>query len=135
MEKLKEFVIDRSKWLCGAESLKKVIDQKKEDLFDIRSKRSCCLGLYANQCGIGKDILKNNSTIFGLVAEANSHPKIKKLEWLNEHIGNFNTDRVESEFMLTNDDPEISQKERESRLKKAFAKNGVKVKFVGRLLG
>lgn len=109
------FEIDKQKWARGG------INGEPKLLND-RGNR-CCLGFYCGAVGVSPnhlDDLDYPSEIEDLPAEA---------EWLTRPIA-FRTDWPEDELSRINDSTEISDIERQSRIAKLFAEQGIAINFI-----
>ena len=123
-----KFILDRSKWLCGDKSFeinKNGNNSLGSELWDPHKKRGCCLGNLALACGVSKNDLQDH----GMPTEINI-PNILKFLTLPGKLPGANR---EKDYAIVNDDKEISQKEREKRLKKLMKEDGIDIQFVGKL--
>jgi hypothetical protein len=111
---MKEFTIDRSRWLRG-------------DVFDTPSQmrdrqgRMCCLGFYAESCGA--------KAMTGKACPSDLKDLPEEASWL---VVKHDYRSVQDVFTEANDASCESEKNREKKIKQLFAERGVKVKFVGR---
>lgn len=135
-ELVKEFTIDRRRWLRG---------EGDGTLRDLDNHR-CCIGFYAGACGYAASKLYHVDTIHDMLndflrntkkenATYVDYPKAlrKAFESVNENIDNSSVSEGESIFLelyKVNDDEDISDKEREKFIIKTFKKFGIKVKFI-----
>lgn len=108
-----EFTISRKEWLRGEGSEKSFL------LAD--DGRRCCVGIYANKCGIPDKQLLNFSYVDNhLVIGA---PELKWL-WGDEY------ETAEArELYETNDEMFTPESEREQKITELFAQQGIKVTF------
>jgi hypothetical protein len=117
-----KLVIDRSKWLRGEGS---------DDSYLLRNEdgKLCCLGFYAQACGLETEAITN-------VATPAQVPKYANI-WGDGACWLFDESNVSStcnDLMMINDEklPFFdSEKEREEQVAAIFAKHGVQVEFVG----
>jgi len=152
---LKEFTIDRSVWLLPETSL-----EDSSLLAD--DGKMCCLGQYANACGVKDRYIKNVSSFEDLAPSKRSRFYSIVKEFLEDnHISSpiYNENNVISRTIISINDTAVgsrftryssnpysysdyivetgdiisTQKQKESLLKKEFKKLGIKVKFVGKL--
>lgn len=117
---VKKFVIDRSKWLRGQGSINSY-------LLDNEGKM-CCLGFYAQECGLRPQDIKN-------VAEPITVVVSKKKDWNSFLIatdGAVDNSPDTWKLMEINDDPKLDDKVREKFIKDRFAEHDIKVKFIGK---
>lgn len=120
MKQVKEFTIDRSKWHTGSPAR----DAKKKHgadsaLYVPENKRMCCLGFFGKACGLTqKDIsgraLLSSVNGYDVWEEILPHVDQEQLSGINDGTSILST--------------------KEKKIKAIFAKNGIKVKFVGKLL-
>ncbi len=106
---VKTFIVKRSRWLRGKGS---------DSYLRHKNGHQCCLGFVGRQCNIAaKDLL-----LRGLPG----HLPGELLMRFPELTGSESW----SDFAIINDSPEISDKEREKKLKELAKKNGFRFKFV-----
>jgi len=137
-----KLIIDRKTWLRGE-------GHKKSFLVRESDGKQCCLGFLAQACGFSKEELTKKRSVLSLfivpVAEntysvCNSVDPIKRerikptvLEKLVcdcDSKSSFNN-AIGSDLMDVNDDPKLSDYERETKLTELFATVGVEVEFRG----
>jgi len=123
----KEYVIDRSKWVCGGDfgrysnlSYSQMLNDKK---------RMCCLGQICNISGVPKRLL---TEAFPEDVAHNSVPS-----WMVEadEDGVIINSKITERMAHVNDDDTINQKIREYSLKNIAKSIGIKLIFKGRLGG
>ena len=129
---VKEFIIDRSQWLPweaqrGGSALRLTGSYGKTA--DGRT-RMCCLGIYLNKCGVPKD------TLNGYVMPRELPLKIvaKIPSWLSDDddtAGDLANVNDTANFAIRKGERRIDA--REKKIKALFKKQGVKVKFIGKL--
>lgn len=127
-------VIDRRKWLNGA--LVKGTHTYSA-LLHSATGRMCCLGFYAEACGIAKsamkdistpDMLENDGAIEGLLP--------KEMEWLVMRDGDeASPSGMSASLVAANDAAELTEQEREAQIAMLFGQQGISVEFVGSLNG
>lgn len=129
--RVKEFTIDRSKWLQGKYArhieVTEGYSQKCDSyLRNETNQMKCCLGFYASACGVRG--ITGVTTLAGL-----QDPEKKKVDqrfFAKDSI--WDDSVMASNLMGKNDDDNLSDEAREKYVKERFAKLGVKVKFVGK---
>lgn len=115
---VKEFTIDRSKWLRGEGSA---------DSFLVRASdgKMCCLGFYGKACGILKKEMR------GMQEPDEVGQKFEDAApWLFDGVSG--PSGVCATLMRENDTVGGVGRDRERKVKELFAEHGVKVKFVGK---
>ena len=120
---VKKFKVKRSKWFRG---------QGSDDSFLLNNEgQMCCLGFYSAACGIKKSYLKNEEA----PGEINSDIQN---QWQTFLLNDSDIDTEEqykidswacTQLMKINDDENMSDTEREEKLTKLFANDGIEVKF------
>lgn len=119
----KEFTIDRAKWLqAGHPAIKE--DRVESQLCDSQG-RMCCLGFYLNSCGVAKSAMRRDL----LPSDVVMLDSPKEIQWLFEF--DVSSRRNESVLASMNDAVGVTQHRREQQIRREFAKQGIKVKFVG----
>lgn len=113
-----KLIIDRKIWLRG----------EPEDSKLLRSSDSkrCCLGIYGQACGVPDNKLIDQITPY-FVGKNVWTKKRRGGAWLFEEPTKF-SDRLV--LFRINDTVTITEKKRESLIKKTFAKHGVHVEFI-----
>jgi len=124
---MKEYTIDRSKWVCGGKKYSKKLGMPQ--LLNAQG-RMCCLGQICKAEGISDDKLEDyvdpgNLNLFG-----GANPPI----WMLDD-DSLDDSRLAKKMMRVNDDCMINQPQREKKLKELAATAGVRLKFKGRLMG
>ena len=117
----KEFTIDRAEWVNGGRDP----DKSGESGLLNPEDNACCLGFYANACGVPWDKLFNMDTPRELLTTR----RITLPLMLDEHKCTSYFARL---CMDINDESSLCAKERERQLRAAFKEHDVKIKFVGR---
>lgn len=116
---MKKLVIDRSKWQRG---------EGYAQLLDDETGKMCCLGIYLRACGKAPSTIANRS--FPCQIPNRLFPK--EADWLLEGLGEDRFDSaVANKLMYVNDSRMKTEKQRETFIKETFAKQGIKVEFVG----
>lgn len=134
-ELVKEFTIDRRRWLRG---------NQNGTLRDWNNNR-CCIGFYAGACGFKIDKLSYADTLhYTLLTFLRNtskndltyvdFPKAlrKAFESVNENVKEKHNENksIFTELYKVNDDPNISDEQREKFIIKTFKKFGIKVTFI-----
>lgn len=112
-----KLIIDRATWLRGE-------GYEDSKLYRPSDGKMCCLGFYSLACGLQQ----NDITELECPGSA-TDPKINKKwpKWLTK-LENSQTKEC-IDLMEHNDNENISDKERENKIKTIFARHGVKVEF------
>jgi len=121
---MKEYTIDRSKWVCGGKKYSKQLGMPQ--LLNDQG-RMCCLGQICKAEGLeDKELFQSN------------YPDNIGREfvpsWMMED-GIHVTSRTALRMQRVNDDKGLNQPQREKKLKELAATAGVRLKFKGRLMG
>ena len=119
--KYKKLVIDRKKWFRGqGDEFSKLV---------LSDGNMCCLGFLGVECEIPKKNMKDKGTPENVI-------KLKRKMWPSKVISldddwsyGYNTKWTDN-AMFINDDSDITEKQRESKLKTHFKKIGYIVSFV-----
>lgn len=112
---MKTLTIDRKRWLCGEGS-------ENSELYRPKDRKMCCLGFFARQiCGAKVEDIKGK--------DGPGDTTFEWPEWLLQD--RITTDKC-YRLMETNDVEILTTKERESKVKKMFAKKDIKTVFVGK---
>ena len=118
MKKIKELVIDRSKWKRGSPNAHDTY------LLDDDGKM-CCLGFYALACGVDEESIRNKTEPEFLEFE------IPGLSYDNEETGlRHNTAFTQSAIPI-NDSQYLDETKREEALIRLFKEDGKKLTFEG----
>lgn len=119
---VKSFTIDRAKWLSGVygEYFNGSMLYRPED------GRMCCLGFYCEASGIPKKKMAN----VPMPAELALGNIPSWLRNLNDDAFSWSSSDAASDIARMNDDIK-KRTQREAAITRAFAKQGVKVRFVG----
>jgi hypothetical protein len=136
IEDIKEFTVNRKKWLRGEGS-------DKSYLMDPISGKMCCLGFYAKQSGLSKkdiESMPSPGSVIQLLngdevytnAEVICRPA-KPIKWNTKLIwrGQKCNSKTCDALMDANDDEDITDEVREKNLTSLFKKIGITVKFIG----
>lgn len=123
MKEIKVLVIDRDKWLRGANELDGQLLHRRTGLM-------CCLGFAALACGATQGEINGKQMPWNISDRVLNRIK-PKMSWL------FPSDKTGKRRLSTisgiNDKKaHISETKREEKIKEKFAKHGVKVVFKGR---
>ena len=137
--RVKRFVIDRTVWLRGLDTMPENDDDDDPCSYLLRKcdGLKCCLGIYLSQCGMSDGQLTGKNL-------PSACPRLpEEAEWLTAKLSYTNSSRltipasyaqVEDEFADVNDSRDINEQERESKVKEMFAAQGIKVSFKGKRL-
>lgn len=120
--------INRRRWLNGGN--KNLVYSK---LLSPHNDRQCCLGFLAREVGYSKEEINDLGCPSDAARETgdNKFPK-GFLRWRRNTLSEPWIDtKVCRKMMDVNDDKEITNKLREEKLTKLFAKVGIKVEFFG----
>lgn len=127
-----KFTIDRARWLRGDEN---------PYLLRASDGKMCCLGFFLRSCGLSDDELRDHSEpqhpfeegrpdeIPNAAAFLVESEEADEDEWGEPSFDYGPTDDA-SDLMTANDDPEVTEAERERRVARLFAKHGHEVDFV-----
>lgn len=115
---MKELIINRKIWGRGC-------GENQGKLLTHDRKAQCCLGIYLSACGLTNKELRSKATPFEV--KGGSVPA--EAEWL---FWGHMASELAGELMETNDRTDISETERELRVKNGFKTVGIEVKFVGK---
>jgi len=122
----KKFVVDRKTWNRGNSFIRSAL---------LNNNGMCCLGFAAVACGYHEDEIFDEERPEKLVqtlAEDNVNQPNRWFGGLVEEIdGEWSGTIVSNAIIITNDDEDISDSLRESKLKKLFNSIGIDVEFVG----
>ena len=119
-EKLKEFTIDRSRWLHG--------ERKNSKLYRISDSKMCCLGFCARAVGYNVADIRGKDTPWDL----NRSPQESKWpKWFFKGNENIQT-KVVGKLMKVNDKVGGDNREREREIARTFKKYDIKVNFIGK---
>ncbi len=135
---IKSFTISRSKWARNNINGPSCLLNDKGNM--------CCLGFYTKACGFNEEQLNDRYEPINLFDKLNNKNKawlanynqeiLEVIDWktkLISHDTNYyrrNNSNLAWKLMEANDNPALSEKEREMEIKDGFAKIGVKVRFV-----
>lgn len=111
--------IDRKTWLRGEGATKSALLRTEDG-------KKCCLGFYANSCGLDDESILGEKTLQSL-NDKEAKPKLPEVD-----------NCVIALLMSTNDSigydinygKELNARERESRIKELFFRIGVEVEFI-----
>jgi len=121
---MKEYTIDRSKWVCGGKRFSEKLGMT--GMLNAKG-RMCCLGQICEAEGVSHEAMRG-------IGNPCLIPRgfRQKVSWMisNETFGNS---RQSSKMIRVNDNPDLNQKEREKKLKELALKVDIKLKFTGKL--
>lgn len=126
-----KLIIDRKKWVNGSNRSSKSFGTSM--LLNGKNKM-CCLGFLGQACGLDDADMLGVGTPAGISDDKVSLVKgtyFRKLFTVEKNTRHKFQTNVCYDLVNTNDDNNISNKERESKLKVLFKKIGVNVSFVG----
>ncbi len=124
---MKEYTIDRSKWVCGGKRFSKKLGLPK---MLNEEGRMCCLGQICKAEGASKGELYNSGCPW--TAYYDNYAKCVP-DWMFNNAMRMSHSSVADKMMRVNDNPDLNQKERENKLKELALKVDVKLKFTGKL--
>lgn len=116
MKDVKEFTIDRARWLCAPTQ-----GYEDSELYRESDRKMCCLGFYARALGARVKDIKHKD------CPSNA----KSVHWTDWVLEN-GLNSLSTKDMIEENDFEVSNKMRERKIRGLFAKHGVKVKFTGK---
>jgi hypothetical protein len=126
---VKTFIVDRSKWYRGRDNSCLLKPGNK----------MCCLGFYAEACGIDRKLLRDVSTpgdvslLMSGEEDSNGKRVHQKSDMVWEtklvHGKDKQNSKTCDEMMKVNDDTYTTDKVRETKLKALFKKIGIAVRF------
>lgn len=119
-KKRQKLVIDREIWLRG--------DDESSMLFNSSDGRSCCVGIYLEDCGVPDDVMDGIPDVAQLVAHVGDEILPKRAAWLLDEEGKDVAAKID--LYLHNDSDEIGEGEREEMVAERFAEYGVDVSFI-----
>lgn len=123
MELVKEFTIDRKKWVRGRGS----VDSHLRNLTD---GRQCCLGFFSKKCGFKNDDILDLSSIEDLAAYFGmDSERVKRVLFSAGQVSATST--FWQDLYAINDDELYSDAEREELITAKFAAVGITVHFKG----
>lgn len=117
-----KIVINRPKWRCGGSN------NSSRGCTRLLNEQGymCCLGFASKQiCNLSDEEMLTKHFPQSL------HRKINKLTYFPRK-GICKDTKFSEKAMGINDNPTLSNKEREKQLKELFAKNGIELKFTGK---
>ena len=122
---MKEYIIDRSKWVCGGKKYSKQLGMPQ--LLNDQG-RMCCLGQICKADGV------DEVDMFGV---GSPNKSMSASTWMHEEDADFGSMPTKEavKMMRANDDNSLNQPQREKKLKELAGTVGIKLKFKGRLLG
>jgi len=110
-----KFIVDRKTWYRGK-------GPDKSKLLRVDGTR-CCIGFVGQQCGVSDDLMLDRPGVESFhCAPTGLLPLFPA--WI------YTTDDLMYAYDV-NDEPELSEAERESQLQSIFAKHGDEIEFVG----
>ena len=120
IRKVEVLVIDRAKWGVGRNG--GALRRYNEELY-------CCLGLYGLALGADKKAIQGSTFLGDSHFKGNVMPN--EARWLTS---SFCSNSEEARALAkVNDSKTCTQKWREKEVKRRFGKQGIEVKFIGRM--
>lgn len=116
---VKKFTISRRRWLRGPDTRNNGMNNSK--LFRNSDKKMCCLGFYSRACGASIGDIRNEASVHGLRDRMPGQAK-----WLVLGTG---PSIIARGLMRANDNPAMSEEDREATIVAAFATQGIDVEF------
>jgi hypothetical protein len=121
-----KLIINRREWRRGESAAEK----GDPTALLCKDGSKCCLGFYALQCGFTpKQIRGALGPIDVPVTNKTTSPEWLKLIWFNAALRIHQNSLLTADAMQINDTADYTEEERESKLTKLFAENGVEVEF------
>ena len=117
-----KFQIKRSEWLRGEGS---------ENSYLLRSKdgKKCCVGFFANACGLNDDVIKNYGDLCNMYLSNSNICLNENLHKLIDVVLMVNSDIADNIYQ-TNDNKRFCDAEREEILVKLFKQIDCEAEFV-----
>jgi hypothetical protein len=114
------FQIPREKWLRGEGSGESFLLRGSDE-------KMCCVGIYIEQLGIPREELLDKMTPCSFSCEIP-----KEARWLvqPDGKGGIENTSLALDLYIINDSRDITEEQREAKVKALFAENGVEVEFV-----
>lgn len=130
---MRKFTIDRSKWICGDVEGRPKYGQGVDSELLTEEGSYCCLGMIAEQCRIPQKDLRTIPDPESIFSDNNKH--VKKISFLVEKnwYGFYRNSELANRAITINDDEDLTQKERERKLKKLFKAHNIELEFVGKV--
>ena len=124
---MKEYTIDRSKWVCGGKRFSEKLGLPK---MLNEEGRMCCLGQICKAEGVSESELRSTGSPWTLNYDYGS----KDIpDWMFNNRMRIQHSTIANKMMRVNDDFFLNQKKREKRLKELALKVDIKLKFTGKL--
>jgi len=122
MKMLTKYTINRQTWLRGVEENALLLNSNG---------MMCCLGQVCLQSGITSDKLLDVETPYGLTGVIEDHDLIPyKLLASNDEDTYYSDSTFARTAMTINDNEEMHELERETKLTQLFKENGIELEFV-----
>ena len=120
-----KLTIKRDKWLRG---------RLNSALYDSDSKKMCCLGFFARECGLSQRAIRDIGSPSSVSFYLSLKKKPKKIFYrLLKDSSGYHTlvnNNLCRRLMKINDNRHTSDEEKEKQIKKNFKKIDVEVKFI-----
>src|SRR5277367_909081 len=120
---VKTFTVDRSKWLRG---------KGPEDSSLLNQKgKMCCLGFYAEACGLDRKFIRHLKSPAAAVTASKEDFTLHKsgVIWKTELVNRNGDSATCYQMMAVNDNEDIKDDVRETKLTALFKKLNIKIKF------
>lgn len=126
-EDVKKFTVNRKRWFRGKGDTKSALLTPSDKM--------CCLGFYARSCGLPKsqilNILSPMEVHFQTETDDYGVAVGKNKNWHTKLVKNGVNTKTCQQLMVVNDNEELEDKKRESKIKALFKTIGITVKFEG----
>ncbi len=116
------FEVRRSEWYRGWASQSALFVEEARRVKDEPDRKRCCLGFFANACGLSDDQICDRSE--PLYVPEDLVRNFASPDWLNLDP------TLSVDMMIVNDDEGLSDEDREERLIVLFSKAGHEIIFV-----
>ncbi len=113
------FTIPRRRWLRGGRG-------NDSSLYDPKTRKMCCLGIYLRACGFSVADVKDRSMPGDVEATGKRVPSWMVIRRANNFI---RTSPSNMKLAVANDNEGLSERKRERKIRELFANQGIKVTF------
>jgi hypothetical protein len=128
---VKSFIVERKKWLRGEGS--------EDSCLLTEGNRMCCLGFYAEACGLDRKVIRGLSSPMKAVYATQGHfienykdklsTRKSDVIWKTKLVKSGRDTATCNDMMKINDDEHIDDTIRETKLTALFKKLGIRIKF------
>jgi hypothetical protein len=129
-----KLTIDRSEWRCGGDSYNKRTNQGNTQLLGYKGMK-CCLGFLALECGFSENQINNISNPCNLRSNLMTGSGLRLNDKQKSYFDKLMNGAYHSDFtheaIGINDDYVLTDEQREKKLTKLFADNGIDLTFTG----